>query len=160
MDKVLFQEPVSIRKHGWVVRMGAGVVLQDFNGDKSDPSLGLEYEYSHPSGYKGQFINRLTYSTILGSDTDQRITNDMSYTHEVSDRIDWLNIWALDWEINGGSTEDVVGNTLSSSFRYYLTNRIAANATLSLTRTEDNIDGNDNDETDSTLFFGVTYRLK
>ncbi len=160
MDKVLFLEPVSIRKHGWVVRAGVGVVLQDFDGDESDPSLGIEYEYAYPSGYKGQFINRLGYSTILGNETDQRITNNMTYTHEISDRIDWLNTWALDWDIKGGDNEDIVGNTLSSSFRYYLTNRIAANATLSLTKTDDNIDGNDNDEMDSTLFFGVTYRLK
>ncbi|MGV6857879.1 MAG: DUF481 domain-containing protein [bacterium] len=160
MDKVLFLEPVSIRKHGWVVRIGAGVVVKNFEGDDSDPTLGIEYEYTHPSGYKGQFINRLSYSTIIGNNTDQRITNDMSYTHEVSDRIDWLNAWKLDWNILGGDAKDNISNTLSSSFRYYLTNRVAANATLSLTKTEDNVDGNDNDETDASLFFGVTYRLK
>ncbi len=160
MDKVLFQEPVSIRKHGWVVRIGAGVVVQDFEGNDSDPTLGIEYEYAHPSGYKGQFIDRLTYATIIGKNTNQRITNEMSYTYEVSDRIDWLNAWKLDWNILGGDAKDNVSNTLSSSFRYYITNRVAANATLSLTKTEDNIDGNDNDETDATLFFGVTYRLK
>lgn len=167
MHKVLFDEPVSIRKHGWLVRAGVGYVVQNFEGDESDPSVGITYEYAHPSGYKGQFINRLDYSTVLGDDTLHYITNDMSYSHEISDRIDWINQWTLDWQIFDDEREDITRNGLSTTFRYYLTNRVTANATLSVIHTEDGIPDSEvtepdefNDETDVTTFFSIAYRLK
>lgn len=168
MDKVLFQEPVSIRKHGWVVRGGIGYVLQNFEGDNSDPSLFIDYEYAHPSGYKGQFINSLKYSSVFSSDENSHyITNDMSYSHEISDRVDWINTWTLDWEMYEGDQDDIVTNGLSTTFRYYLTNRLTANATTSISRTDDNVNDSTltneddfNDETDIRTFFSVAYRLK
>lgn len=168
MDNVLFLEPVSIRKHGWLVRGGVGYVLQNFEGDDSDPSLFFDFEYAHPSGYKGQFINSTKYSTIIGSaDHSHYITNDMSYSHEISDRVDWINTWTLDWEMYEGDQDDIVTNGLSTTFRYYLTNRLTANATASITRTEDNIPDSTltnpedyNDDTDVRTFFQIAYRLK
>lgn len=158
--RVLKDERISVRKYGWLVRGGVGVLLQDFDGESGDPSLELGFEYAYPNGIYGQFINRLTYSAILkGSDqTDQSVLNRMSYTHELSDRIDWENIWSMDYvAVENGN--DVLDNTLSSTFRYYLTNQLAVDATLSLNKVDDDIT-NGNEETDVTTFLGVTYRLK
>lgn len=167
MNKVLFDEIVSVRKHGWLVSAGIGYVVQNFEDeDDSDPSIDLAYEYTHPSGYKGQFINRLDYSYI-GDETEQTLENQMSYSHEISDRIDWVNTWTLDWEKFEGDKHDVIENGLSTTFRYYLTNRVTANITVSATKTDDGIanDANtnaedDNDDTDVSTFFSITYRLK
>lgn len=167
MDRVLFDNPPNTRKHGWLVRAGVGYLVQDFEGDESDPSLVATYEYTHPSGYKGQFINRLDYSTVIGDDTRQFVSNVMSFSHDISDRVSWINTWRLDWEIYEGDREDVVTNGLSTIFRYYLANRITANATVSATKVDDGIDYDPNDATtennddvDVTTFFSVSYRLK
>ena len=160
MDRVLDAESISVRKHGWVVRGGVGLVVQDFNGNKGDPSLDFEWEYAIPNGYKGQFINTLNYSTVLADHTDQTFRNTMTYTHEIGDRIDWENKWRAVFQVSGGNANDILTNIVSSTFRYYLTNRINLDATVAITNVEDDIDGNNNDDTDVTTFLGVRYRLK
>ncbi|HFD86187.1 MAG TPA: hypothetical protein ENJ35_00755, partial [Gammaproteobacteria bacterium] len=141
MDRVMFDEPISIRKHGWLVRGGVGLVVQDFNGNKGDPSLDIEWEYAKPHGYRGQFINLLRFSTILADNTGQIITNNMSYSYELSDRIDWVNRWKLLYEKAGdSSSNDTLTNNLSSTFRYYITNIISVDATVALNDIEDDID--------------------
>ena len=162
MDRVLFDEAISIRRHGWVVRAGAGLVLQDFNGETdNDPSLDLVFEYAMPIGLKSQFDNILSYSTIMADDTDQIVRNQMSYTYEITDRHDWENRWDLTYLTPGSSElEDTLTNKLSTTYRYYLTNRVSLGATLALTDVEDNIDDNGNDDTDVGTFFNIRYRLK
>jgi hypothetical protein len=160
MDRVMFDEPISVRKHGWLVRGGIGLVVQDFNGNKGDPSLDLEWEYAQPHGYRGQFINLLRYSTILADDTGHVVTNNMSYSYELSDRVDWVNRWKLLYEKASDTGDDTLTNNLSSTFRYYLTNIISVDATLALNHIEDDIDDNGNDDVDVSTFLGVRYRLK
>ncbi len=162
LRRVLFEEYINIRKYGWLVRGGVGVVASDYNGESGDPSINLEFEYAKPVGLRGQFINLAGYTAIWndGDTTSQKITNRMSYTHELSDKVDWVNLWALSVDIADGDREDVVSNTLSSAFRYYLTNRLNVEARVSLSRLDDDIDGNGNDDTDVTTFLGVRYRLK
>ncbi len=160
MDRVMFDEPISIRKHGWLVRGGVGLVVQDFNGNKGDPSLDIEFEYAKPYGYRGQFINLVRYSAILADDTGHVVSNNMSYSYELSDRIDWVNRWKIQYDKAGGSGNDTITNNLSSTFRYYLTNIISVDATLALNHFEDDIDNNGNDDVDVSTFLGVRYRLK
>lgn len=160
MDRVLDAETISVRKHGWVIRAGVGLIIQDFNGNKGDPSLDFEWEYAQPNGYKGQFINTLSYSTVLADDTDQTLRNTMSYTHEIGDRVDWENKWRAIFQVSGGDANDITTNIVSSTFRYYLTNRVNLDATVAVSNVEDDIDGNTNDETDVTTFLGVRYRLR
>jgi uncharacterized protein (DUF2344 family) len=84
----------------------------------------------------------------------------MSYTWEISDLIDWENRWDITIDKTDNSNKDTTTNKLSSSFNYYITNRISADATISAVNTEDNISNNDNDETDIITFMGLRYRLK
>lgn len=161
MDRVMFDEPISIRKHGWLVRGGVGLVVQDFDGNEGDPSLDVEFEYTKPYGYRGQFINLLRYSTILADNTGHILSNNMSYSYELSDRIDWVNGWTVTFNQPSDDTlNDTVANNVTSSFRYYLTNVISVDATLALNHLEDDIDNNGNDDVDVSTFLGVRYRLK
>jgi len=160
MDRVLFDEPISVRKHGWLVRGGVGLVVQDYDGNSGDPSLDAEFEYAKPYGYRGQFINVLRYSAILDGDTGHIVSNNMSYSYELSDRIDWVNRWKIQYDKAGDGGTDTLSNTLSSTFRYYLTNIISVDATVAVNDYEDDIDGNGNDDVDISTFVGVRYRLK
>lgn len=163
MRRVLFDENINIRKYGWLVRGGLGVVVNDFNGESGDPSIDLGFEYAKPIGLSGQFIDELSYSAIwVDSDTtNQKITNRMSYTHELSDRIDWVNRWTLSYDIaDGDNSDDILTNDLSSTFRYYLTNRLNLDFTVGLSHVEDDVDDNGNDDVDVTTFLGVRYRLR
>jgi opacity protein-like surface antigen len=161
MQRVLEDEPITTRKHGWLVRGGVGYVLQNYNGEDSDPAINAQAEYALPIGLQSQFINLFTYSTIFADDTDQNIMNRMSYTYEFSDEIDWENTWNLTYLVPGDSDMDnVYTNILSSSLRYYLTNRLTAGLTVMATYVEDEVDDNGNDDWDFGTFFDLRYRLK
>jgi hypothetical protein len=162
LRRVLFDENINIRKYGWLVRGGVGVVVNDYNGNSGDPVLNAEFEYAKPVGLAGQFINTMAYNAIWSDNdaTNQKIINRMSYTHELSDRIDWVNLWNLTIDIPEGSADTVYSNTLTSIFRYYLTNRLNVEARVSLTSLEDSVDNNDNDDVDVSTFLGVRYRLR
>lgn len=162
IDRVLNDEPIGVRKHGWIARVGTGVVLQDYTGESdNDPTLDASFEYAVPYGFKGQFVDLLSYSTIFGDNVDQLVSNRMSYTYELSDRVDWENTWLLDYQITGDDeAEDIITNALASTFRYYLSNRLSAGATVSATQVEDNIDDNQNDDLSVATLFDIRYRLK
>jgi hypothetical protein len=161
IDEVLFIERVSPRYHGWLVRGGVGQILSNYDGESTDPTVDLAFEYGLPIGYKAQFYNKTLYSTILGDDVGHIFTNHMSYTYELSDRIDWENNW--DFIYNKSSDEnieDVITNSITSTFRYYLANRLSFSTTLSLFGVEDDIDDNGNDDWETRINLGLTYRLK
>jgi len=139
MDEILEEEPISVRKHGWVARVGAGFQASDLSGlSDNDPKLLFSYEYAKPYGYRGQFINLLRYEPIFGDSTVQQISNEMSYTHEVSDRVDWENSWKMtyrDGEDADGEDVSATIHSLVSSYSYFLTNRLTFS--VSLTATDD-----------------------
>ncbi len=158
---VLFNEKIGIRKHGWLIKGGVGYIASNYNGSESDPSLDLAFEYALPMGYTLQFIELAEYSTIWEEEVTHRVRNRMSLTYELSDRVDWENIW----EFNGlfpteDNAQDMITNELSSTFRYYLSNQMTANFTVTLTQAEDDIDNNGNDDIEKGIFMGITYRLK
>ena len=85
----------------------------------------------------------------------------MTYTYEMSDLVDWENSWNLNYAKSGDDAiEDITTNTISSTFRYYVANRLSLGTTLSFTNVEDNIDNNGNDDLETRVNFGLTYRLK
>lgn len=161
MQRVLEDEFITTRKHGWVVRGGVGYVIQDYSGDDSDPAINAQFEYALPIGLQSQFTNIFDYATIFADDTNHNFRNRMSYTYEFSDTIDWENVWNFTYIVPGDSDmDDVYTNALSSSVRYYLTNRLTAGITVSATYVEDNVDHNNNDDWDFGTFFDLRYRLK
>lgn len=161
MHDVLIDEPISVRKHGWIAKGGIGYVASNYDGSDSDPSLDASFEYALPIGHKFQFIELAKYSTILASDTVHNLTNRMSGTYEVSDRIDWVNFWDLNVTLpTEDDAKDIITNALESSFRYHLTNRFDAVLSVKLTQVEDDVDDNGNDDLDTAVNMGVSYRLK
>lgn len=161
IQDVLINEPISIRKHGWIGKVGAGFVLSSYDGGDSDPSVDASFEYAYPVNYELQLINLASYSTILADDITHHFNNRFSLTYEIADRIDWENAWNLDMILpTEDNADNTITNSLSSSFRYYISNLVDANVTLSMTQVEDDIDNNGNDDADTSLLFGLRYRLK
>jgi hypothetical protein len=135
-------------------------VVSDYDGESGKPALEAGAEYHKPISNRTQFSEEALVTAVLDSgDNGVHLTNTLTLTHEVSDRIDWENSWLLahsDYE----SSADITSNTLSSTYRYYLSNALSYSVTAKLTDIEDGVDGNGNDETGKTLLMGLTYRLK
>lgn len=158
---VLVNERISTRKYGWLVKAGVSEVIKDYDGGDSKPALDVAGEYHKPLSNRTQFSNEASASAILqDDDSSYTAKNSMTLTHEVSDRVDWLNSWAMDYDHNDKTDQDTTTNALSSTYRYYISNKLAFDTVLSLSKVDDDIDNNGNDEVDKSLFMGVTYRLK
>ncbi len=157
---VLVNERISTRKYGWLVRGGGGIVITDYDGDAGDPVIEIGAEYHVPFGNKIQFSNEAAAAIVLDDgDNNYIFSNAMTLTYELTDRVDWENAWLFGHN-ESEALNDVTTNILSSTFRYYLTNRLNLNLTGALINVEDNIDNNGNDEWDKSLNLGLTYRLK
>lgn len=157
---VLTNERISTRRYGWLVRAGVGAVLSDYDGSDGKPALEVGAEYHYPLSNRLQFSNEAILTAVLDDgDNGYHVKNALTVTYEVSDRIDWENSWLLDYAAYD-KADDVTSNTLSSTYRYYLSNALSVTATAKLTDVADDIDGNGNDELDKSLLLGVTYRLK
>lgn len=162
---VLVNERISTRKYGWLVRAGVGAVFTNYDGSDTKPALELGAEYHYPINNQLQFSNEAILTAILDSgDNGFNASNAMSLTYELRDNIDWENTWLLNYSESDGS-EDLMTNSLKSTFRYYVSNVISLTLTAGLSKTDDNIDyipnvTDRNDDIDKTLQMGLTYRLK
>lgn len=153
-------ERFSTRNHGWLVRAGVGYLASDYFGEDEDPTLNAAFMYYLPLSLKLQFSEELRYKTILDSDETHEITNRLGLTYEISNKIDWENSHLIEVTLpSKKGSEDVIKNTLSSGFYYYLTNQMSASAVLSLTHLEDNNSATDNGDVDYRIFLGIQYRL-
>lgn len=163
LDDVLFNESISARRHGWLVRAGAGFQSSDFSGiTDNDPKLLFQFEYAKPYGLKGQLIEVATYEPIFGDNTVQKLSNRLSYSYEVGKRVDWINSWDLALQQADDDQETrFTTNTLTSTFKYDLTNQFDLGLTLAAVKTEDepNLDTS-NDDVATSLNLGISYRLK
>ncbi len=161
IEEILVEEKIFPRYHGWIVRAGVGKIFSNYNDQGEDPTLDLEFEYGLPIGLKSQFYEKAKYSTILNGDTGHKFTNTMTYSYELSDKIDWENQWIFDYyKPTDDNLEDVTTNTLSTTFSYYIANRLSFDTTLSFIQVDDGIDDNGNDDLETKLFMGMRYRLK
>lgn len=161
MDDVLVDEPISVRKHGWVVRLGAGFQASDLSGiADNDPKLLLEWEYAKPYGYRSQLINTLSYEPVFGDNTIQQLSNDLRYTYEVSDTIDWSNSWRMTFSDN--EVTESTTHVLNTSYNFDLGNRLDYNIGLTLTQNdiEPNAANSIGDDPEIKLTSGFNYRLK
>ena len=159
--EILINEPFSPRRYGWTARGGIGFAISNYDGSESDPSLDAVFEYALPSLYRMQLIERMGYSTILSDNVMHQINNMLSATYEVSDRIDWENLWNLGITAPSESdAENIVSNNLSSTFRYYISNKVNVGATVSLNHLDDGVDDNGNDDLETGIFLGLTYRAR
>ena len=158
-DVLIERRITTIRKHGWLVKAGIGYLASNYDDTRSDPSLDASFEYAVPFTHKLQFNEFARYSTVLKGDVTHDFYNQLSVTYEVSDRIDWENVWDLSLLLpTKDNAEDSITNNFSSSFRYYISNFIDASVTLNLTKVNDDKPGND--DVDASLMFGITYRIR
>ncbi len=163
LDDVLFDEPISARRHGWLVRAGAGFQSSDFSGlTDNDPKLTFQLEYARPYGLKGQLINVATYEPIFGDNTLQSLNNRLSYSYEVSDRIDWINAWDLSVQrADDAADSGFTSNLLTSSFLYHLTNQLDLGLTLAAVDTDEKPNVNtQNDDIATSANLALRYRVK
>ncbi len=163
LDEILFDEPISARRHGWLVRGGAGFQSSDFLGiTDNDPKLLFQLEYAKPYGLRGQLLETATYEPIFGDNVIQKLSNRLSYSYEISDRIDWINSWDLSFQqADDDDKTRFITNTLTSGVAYHLTNKLDLGFTLAAVDTNDkpNLDRT-NDDVVTTANLGIRYRLK
>ncbi len=163
LDEILFDEPISARRHGWLVRGGAGFQSSDFLGiTDNDPKLLFQMEYAKPYGLRGQLLETATYEPIFGDNVVQKLSNRLSYSYEISDRIDWINSWDLSFQqADDDDKTRFTTNILTSAVAYHLTNRLDLGFTLAAVDTDDkpNLDRT-NDDVATSAILGVRYRLK
>ncbi len=93
------------------------------------------FEYGLPIGLASQFSERLYVEKLLDSDTDTEfyLSNTLSYTYEISNRVDWDNRWIMEYQANDIG-DDIMSNNLSTGFIYYLPNRLNLTATFSMSK--------------------------
>ncbi len=158
---VLLNENISVRRYGWKVRAGLGYVGTNFDGLKNKPALEAGAEYHMPLSNQTQLSNEATLRTIINDgDNAYNLSNNLSLTHEIDDRIDWENTWALDYAKNSQNDDDVTTNTLSSSFIYELSNSLDFTTTARIANVSGSSDVNNPDGTDRAVLMGVRYRLR
>ncbi len=160
---VLIDENISTRRYGWKVRAGLSYVGTDFSGLTNNPGVLLNGEYHHPLSNRTQFSEEAEITTTFDNTNAYTFDNTMSLTHEVDDRIDWINRWNLNYNHSAVDEDDVTTNTLSSTFAYEIGNSLD----LTLTGLIKNSEGNDTvsagevaDGTDRQLNLGLRYRLR
>ncbi len=154
---------VLSRIHGWTVQAGAGQVLSDYNGDSGDTTVNAEFDYALPIGYTSQFRETLSTGKVLDSSSafDYTINNNLKYTYELTDKIDWINTWNLQYLKANNSGDDVTTNSLGTTFRYYLANQLTFNTTLSLNKADGNNLGiRETKGWNTALTSSISYRLK
>ncbi len=162
IQDILTVENVLQRKHGWEARAGLGFQIVDYSGNEADPILRAALEYAKPFGLKWQFVDTLSYATILEDfdfgDTDHNFKNVASLTYEFTEVIDWINRWEFDAILPTDDEEaDTYINHLETGLEFYITNTIDL-----VTRLEfDHYDNGDNsdDDVETTFFMGVTYTI-
>ncbi len=162
INEIFTYEKIGGRFHGWKVRAGIGQILSNYDGESEDTTADIEFEYGKPFGYHAQFTERALFSQVLDSSSaiDFQFRNTMSYTYELSDKIDWVNNWQLDYDAYDQG-DDVTTNTLSTGFTYYLPNQLTFNATFAMSKT-DGTNGLsvETPDWDTKFYTGLTYRLK
>ena len=151
------------RLHGWTVQAGVGEILSDYNGDSGDTTLDAEFDYALPFGYTSQLRETLTTSKVLADDStfDYALANSFKYTYEISDKVDWINTWNLQYLKSNNDKDDVTTNVLGTTFRYYLANQLTFNTTLSLSNVNGTNDGfAETKGWNTALTSSISYRLK
>jgi hypothetical protein len=157
----VLEESYGVRTHGWTVRGGAGFILSNYDGGESDPSIDLSFEYALPYSYRMQINERLDYSSILTDNMVHQFTNNLSLTYEVSNKIDWENgITTIITVPTAENSEKIITNSLISAVHYYIANQITADTSISLNHVNDGMDNNGNDDMSTSIFMGLTYRLR
>lgn len=181
---VLEFESITTRKYGWLVRAGAAWIVKDTDGEEGKPGFELAAEYHNPISNSAQFSNVAAFSIRKSSsDTDaedvfvgndiREFSNLMSYTLELTDRVEWVNEWSYRYLDNSqDSILDTSTHSLSSAYRFYISNVITMDVVLKATKQDYDLPlqtpatleeypfANDDRDVDTSLSVSIRYRLK
>ncbi|MBF0231874.1 MAG: hypothetical protein HQK65_02395 [Desulfamplus sp.] len=162
IQDILTDEQVLQRKHGWEAGVQLDYLISDYSGQDDDPGMGIYYEYAKPYGFKWQLIDRVEYSTILVDnefgDAAHKISNSLAVNYEMTDKIDWENMWKLDIILESDSDyDDTYLNMLDTGLRFYVSNTIDAKAGLQFVHKDQG--DNPDDKVDSRLYFQMIYTI-
>ncbi|MCB1638537.1 MAG: DUF481 domain-containing protein, partial [Thiothrix sp.] len=158
---VLVNENISLRRYGWKVRAGLSYVGSNFDGLTDKPGVLLGAEYHHPLNNQTQLSDVATVNFVLNDgDNGYNFNNNLSLTYEVDDRIDWENVWNLNYAKNSVNNDDVTTNNLSSTFAYEINNTLDFTTTARVQHINGSSDASNPDGTDRALIMGVRYRLR
>lgn len=161
IEEIISLEKISGRFHGWKVRTGLGQILSSYDGETHSSTLDAELLYGYAKGYKSLFKQQSFISAIL--DKKEPIAfqfrNVSDYTFELGDRISWEQRWVLEVD-KYQKGENVIKNNLISRFRYYLSNHLTLDTTLSLIKIE-GTNGHSvaTAEWDNSMFMGIRYQI-
>jgi len=159
----VLDEPTGIRTYGWEVRAGVGVVLQDYRGEKGNPLVSVEYDWSRPVSITLQLNNSIYANTVFypsskDSASIYNLGNKFQIYYEFSNRIHWdnqLNLFET-LRTKSGQKNAFTGQ-LSSTFQFYIENQLSFNTGIVVNRNDNGIDI---PITNWTLTSGINYRLR
>ena len=162
IQEIIEIEKIAGRFHGWKIRGGVGQILSSYDGKNKTTTVDAEIAYGYPIGYESQYTENAHISKNMDTTKaiDYRAENNMKYTYEASDLVDWETSWDLTFDAYRKG-DSILNNRISTGFRYYLANNLTVDSTISLEKT-DGSNGNikETKEWDGDLFIGVRYRLK
>jgi hypothetical protein len=159
LQEVLLNLPLSNeRSHGQLSRFGIGYVVSDYAGEDGDPTFDVSYQYALPySTYKAQIVDLVEYSLVI-ADFSHTLRNTLSVNYALSLRTDWENSWQLTYTIPDEG-DNTLANDLTSTLKYYITNKVDLKAILNLSHLADGTDGN-NDDVETSLSFEIEYQIQ
>jgi len=154
----VLDEPTAQRWHGWVVRGGVGARVQDFDGESGDPRLTVRFDWTRPSGIELQFTNNAAYSTVFEDDPVHTLSDVFRVDYEISNRIDWYNSLALNYDIpTTDGLENILRLDLKSTYFFYIENELAVSPEFQYSFVDD---GFGDSEWNWTFLMSFTYRLR
>lgn len=154
----VLDEPTAQRWHGWVVRGGVGARVQDFDGESGDPRLTVRFDWTRPAGIELQFTNNAAYSTVFEDDPVHTLSDIFRVDYEISNRIDWYNSLALNYDIQtADALENILRLDLRSTYFFYIENELAFSPEFQYSFVDD---GFGDSEWNWAFLMSFTYRLR
>ena len=148
INEVLFEQRVNERFYGWEATAGTNFQLTTpLKGQtRRDPGAAIGIRYAWPFGWKHQVSGRLDISSPFTNQFGKvyKLTFTQDYIYEVSNRIDFILRDILTLDIRDRTTftgpgpfnKHIVGNTLSSTFVFFIENKTNFSVSAQLGKVE------------------------
>jgi hypothetical protein len=154
----VLDEPTAQRWHGWVVRLGVGAQVSDFDGESGDPRIAGRFLWTRPVSLRLQLLNEASASTVLEDDPVYHLGDRFRVDYELSNRIDWYNSVSVNYDIpTADGLEEIFRLELKSTYIFYIENSLSFNPEFQYSFVDDGIGDS---EWNWALLGGISYRLK
>jgi len=154
----VLDEPTAQRWHGWVARAGVGVQVSDFDGDAGDPTVSARFDWTRPIDIRFQLSNSASFYTVLEDDPTYNLQDVFRLDYEISNRIDWYNSLAVNYDIPTiDDAENILRLNLKSTYIFYIENQLTVNPEFQYQFIDDGIGDS---RWNWAILGSVTYRLR